>query len=173
MNFVYQHPTISALGKFIHGLTSTGVSLQLDNTVKEMMNLVDKYTENFPAHTLSGGAVPQGDVVFITGTTGAIGSSTLAELHKSPSVTRIIVLARKAIAPVSFRQKKALEERGLDPRIADSPKITLLEGDPALPNLGLGDDVLLELKSVVTHVLHIGTVEKSSQYLRLIPEPYL
>ena len=156
MNFVYQHPTVSALGKFIHDLTSTGVSRQLDNTVKEMTDLVDKYTKNFPTHEPSGGAMPQGDVVLITGTTGAIGSNTLAELYKSSGVAKIIVLARKAITPVLFRQKKALEERGLDPRIASSSKITLLEGDPALPGLGLGDDVLLELKSIVTHVLHIG-----------------
>jgi hypothetical protein len=170
MNFVYQHPTISALGKFIHDLTSAGVSQQLDTTVKEMMALVHKYTKNFPIHKPSGGAVAQGEVVLITGTTGAIGSSTLAELHKSSSIARIIVLARKAIAPVLFRQKKALEERGLDPRVANSSKITLLEGDPALPGLGLGDEVLLELMSIVTHILHIGTMTMSSRCLKLMSE---
>lgn len=170
MNFVYQHPTISALGKFIHDLTSTGVSRQLGNAVKDMKDLVGKYTKSFPAHKPFDGAAPQGDVVLITGTTGAIGSNTLAELYESPSVTRIIVLARQAVAPVSFRQKRALEERGLDPRIANSSKITLLEGDPALPGLGLGDGVLLELKSVVTHILHIGTVMRSSWCLRLISD---
>lgn len=167
MNFVYQHPTVFALGKFIHDIASTGVSQQLDNTVKEMMVLVDKYTKKFPTHKPSGGVVPQGDVVLITGTTGAIGSSTLAELYNSSGVARIIVLARKAIAPVSFRQTKALEERGLDPRITNSSKITLLEGDPALPDLGLGDGVLSELRSIVTHILHIGTIGMSSRCLEL------
>lgn len=171
MNFVYQHPTASALGKFIHDLTSTGVSRQLGNTVKGMTNLVDKYAKDFPAHNPSGGAIPQGEVVLITGTTGAIGSSTLAELYKASGVARIIVLSRKAIAPVLFRQKKALEERGLDPRIANSPKITLLEGDPALPGLGLGDDVLSELKSTITQILHIGTTMRSSWCLKLMHVP--
>ena len=49
-----------------------------------------------------------------------------------------------------------MEDRGLDSSIVDSSKITLLEGDPALPSFGLGDDVLLELKSSITHILHIG-----------------
>lgn len=173
MNFVYQHPSISALGKFIHDLTSTGVSQQLDNTVKVMMDLADKYTRNFPIHKSSGGDIPQGDVILITGTTGAVGSNTLAELYKSSSVSRIVVLARKAITPVSFRQKSALEQRGLDPRIADSSTIDLLEGDPALPGLGLGGDILLELKSVVTHILHIGMMKRSSQCPELMSEPSL
>lgn len=158
-NFVYQNPTVFALGRFIHDVTSTGVSRQLDNTVKEMMDLVEKYTKDFPAHEPVGGVVPQGYAVLITGTTGAIGSNTLAELHKSPNVTRIVVLARKSTVPISVRQKQALENRGLDSSIVDSPKTSLLEGDPALPGFGLGDDVLSELKSSITHILHIGTWE--------------
>jgi len=154
-NFVYQNPTISALGRLIYDLTSTGVSRQLDNTVKEMTDLVAKYTQDFPTHQPAGGITPEGDTVLITGTTGAIGSNTLAELYKSRNVTRIVVLARRSTMPISVRQKKALEDRGLDPSIVDSSKITLLEGDPALPGFGLGDDVLSELKSTVSHILHI------------------
>ena len=171
MNFVYHHPTVSALGKFIHDLTSTGVSRRLANAVKEMTDLADKYTKNFLTHEPPGDVVPGGDVVLITGTTGAIGSNTLAELYESSSVARIIALARKAIVPVSFRQKKALEERGLDPRIVNSSKVTLLEGDTALPGLGLGGDVLSELKSTVTHILHIGMITRSSLRPKLMLEP--
>ena len=155
-NFVYQNPTVSALGRFIHDLTSTGVSRQLDNTVKEMKDLVDKYIKDFPAHKPADGVTSQADTVLITGTTGAIGSNALAELYKSPNVAKIVVLARKSPTPISVRQRKALEDRGLDPSIVDSSKITLLEGDPALLSFGLGDDVLLELKSSITHILHIG-----------------
>ena len=100
-----------------------------------------------------------GDVILITGTTGTIGSNTLAELYESPNVTRIVVLARKSTVPISIRQRKALEDHGLDPSIADSSKISFLEGDPALPDLGLEGCVLLELTSTITHVLHIGMLE--------------
>jgi hypothetical protein len=172
MNFVYHNPTVSALGKFIHDLTSTGVSRQLDNTVKEMMELVEKYTRDFPIHRPVG-ATHHGDAVLITGTTGAIGSNTLAELYGSPNVTRIVVLARKSIVPISVRQKKALEDRGLDPSIVDSPKISFLEGDPALPNFGLEDRVLLELKSIITHVLHIGMWEGGFCVFKLTFRPII
>jgi len=155
-NFVYQNPTVSALGEFIHDLASTGVSQQLDTTVNVMTDLVGKYTQDFPSHRPAGGVMPQGDTVLVTGTTGAIGSNTLAELYKSRNITRIVVLARKSTTPVSVRQKKVLEDRGLDPSIVDSSKITLLEGDLALPGFGLGDDVLLELELTVSHILHIG-----------------
>jgi len=156
-NFVYWNPSVSALGKFIHDLTSIGVSRQMNNAVKEMTGFVDKYTKDFPAHQPAGGATSKGLTVLVTGTTGAIGSNTLAELYKSPNVTGIFVLARRSTAPIYVRQKKALEDRGLDSSIVDSSKITLLEGDPALPGFGLEDDVLLGLKSVITHILHIGT----------------
>jgi len=158
-NFVYHNPTVYALGRSIHDLTSAGVSWQLDDTVKEMTNLVDKYTKDLSAHGPTGDVTPPGDTVLITGTTGAIGSNTLAELYKSCSATRIVALARKSITPIYRRQRKALEDRGLDPSIIDSPKITLLEGDPSLPGLGLADDVFLELKSSVTHIIHIGMWE--------------
>ena len=138
MNFVYRNPTISALGKFIHDLTLTGVSHQLDNAVKEMTGLVEKYTQDFPIHK-PGDVTHHGDAVLITGTTGAIRSNTLAELYKFPNVARIVVLARRSTVPIYIRQKKALEDRGLDPSIVNSSKISWLEGDPALPSLGLED----------------------------------
>ena len=119
---------------------------------------MDKYTDEFLVHRPASGIEPRGDVVLVTGTTGAIGSNTLAELHKS-HVAKIVVLARRSTTPISVRQMKALEDRGLDPSIVDSQKIVLLEGDPALPGFGLEDDILSELKSTVTHILHIGKWE--------------
>ena len=125
-----------------------------------MTDLVDKYTKDLPARGPASGIAPPGDTVLITGTTGAIGSNTLAELCGSHNVIGIVVLARKSTVPIYNRQKKALEDRGLDPDIVDCSKITLLEGDPGLPGLGLADDVLLKLKSVVTHIVHVGMWER-------------
>ena len=70
--------------------------------------------------------------------------------------------------PITVRQKEASEDRGLDQTIIDSLKITLLEGDLTVPGLGLTEDVLLELESVVTYILHIGSSRVHS-VLRLIP----
>ena len=128
----------------------------MDNTVVEMMNFIEKYAWGFPAHRPDRGVMPQGYIVLVTGTTGAIGSNTLAKLYESPDVSRIVVLARKSTTPIFVRQKKALEDRSLDPKIIDSSKVVLLEGDPALPCFGLQGDILLELESAVAHILHVG-----------------
>lgn len=141
--------------------------------MKEMTDLVGKYAQDFPPHKPAGCTMPQGDVVLITGTTGAIGSNTLAELYKTSRIARIIVLARKSITPISVRQKKALEDRGLDPSTVDSPKITLLEGDPSLPDFGLPGDVFLELESLVTHILHIGMLQGARGASELKSHPLL
>lgn len=138
-----------------------------------MTDLVDKYTKDFPVHEPTGRVTPQGYAVLITGTTGAIGSNTLAELYKSPSVTKIVVLARRSTVPIFVRQKKALEDRGLDSSIVDSSKIALLEGDPALLGFGLGDDVISELKSNITHILHIGRWKGTFDILELTHDPSL
>lgn len=117
--------------------------------------------------------MPRGYTILITGTTGAIGSNTLTELHKTPNVTRIVVLARKSTASIFVREKKILEDRGLDSSIVDSSKITLLEGDPALPGFGLGDDVLFELKSSITDILHIGMWKGVRDVLKLTSDSSL
>ena len=132
-----------------------------------MRSLVEKYTKDFLAHQPADGVTPHGRVVLVTGTTGAIGSNTLAELYKSPYVAKIVVLARRSTTPISVRQKKGLEDRGLDPSIVDSPKIVLLEGDPALPGFGLEDDILSELRLIITHILHIGMWEGACSVLKL------
>ena len=160
VDFVYQNTTILALGKFIHEFASAGVSRQSDGAVEGMKCLVDKYAKDFPTRKPAGGVTLQEDTILVTGTTGAIGSATLAELYKSSNVVRVVVLARKSTTPISVRQRKALEDRDLDPSIIDSTKIILLEGDPGLPGFGLDDNILLELRSIITCILHIGMPEK-------------
>ena len=50
-------------------------------------------------------------------------------------------------------------DRGINPSIVDSPKTILLEGDADLPGFGLDDGALLELRSIITCILHIGMPE--------------
>ena len=47
-------------------------------------------------------------------------------------------------------------DRGLDPSVVDSPKVILLEGTVSQPKLGLTDDLYEELRTSVTHVIHIS-----------------
>lgn len=108
-------------------------------SIVDMLDMVTKYSQNFKAHQ---GSIPIStkDVVVITGSTGSIGAYVLAELIASPKVARVYALNRRSYSSNLFhRQKEALLLRGLDPVLAESPKLVLLEADLARPSFGLVD----------------------------------
>jgi Male sterility protein/Phosphopantetheine attachment site len=102
-----------------------------------MLRMVEKYCKNFGIHKPSKPS-PTGEVILVTGTTGAIGASVLSELVQSPAVRLIYAVNRRAAdcSDLSERQKRSLTTRGLDPSIVDSSKVILLEADLDLPDLG-------------------------------------
>ncbi|KDR70335.1 hypothetical protein GALMADRAFT_36789, partial [Galerina marginata CBS 339.88] len=99
-----------------------------------------------------------GDVVLVTGTTGALGSYLLAELVSNPEVSRIYALNRphsSHLWELEKRQEKSLLEKGMEANsILGSDKVKLLEADVALPRFGLGDEVYKAMRSSVTHIIH-------------------
>lgn len=110
----------------------------------DMLDMVTKYTQDFEVHSGST-PVPTEDVVIITGSTGSIGTYALAELLTSPKVVRVYAFNRKAPSRSLFeRQKEALSLRGLDPSLASSPKLVLLEIDLAQADFGLEDIGILQ-----------------------------
>jgi FlaA1/EpsC-like NDP-sugar epimerase len=145
--FVYQNPSILALTRFILNFTSELSSSTSVKTgkVEEMLNLVTKYGKDFVVH--QGSATPLMDVVLVTGTTGAIGSAVLAELAKSQNVARIFAFNRKGMITLTERQKNAFKDRGIDPILAESPKVVLVEADLARPGFGVNDELMEEVCS--------------------------
>ena len=104
--------------------------------------MVSKYVTNLHPPRL--GQVPscrsQGDVVILVGTTGAVGSHTLATLLKDGTIAHVYALNRKNVAmPLSERQAASFEERGLTDDLLTDPKLTLLEADFAVPQLGFDE----------------------------------
>lgn len=156
LNFVYEHPTISALAKYVMARAQfqEPVTGPLDPA-----SVLASYIKDFPVHTVgkevtssfsssSAGSFlypypwlitllgVQGqelshDVVLITGTTGALGSASLAKLVALKSVAKIYALNRRSKQGVAMveRQEQALISRGYDPGIAKSHKVILVEGD--------------------------------------------
>jgi aryl carrier-like protein len=121
------------------------VAIAQDSSTSSMLDMVAKYSVDFGSHVpLEPTPVDAGDVTLITGTTGAVGASVLAELVSFPAVGRIYALNRKSTDGRSLyeRQKQALEDKGLDPVIIESPKINLLEGDLIVPGFNLENTVL-------------------------------
>lgn len=145
--FVYEHPTINELGEFVANLVSPREMAQtIRSEVEQMLALVGKYSFDFPEHTPSTVLSEKrcdGDVILITGTTGSIGASTLAELLASPKVEKVYALnrAHRRGSPLITRQKLALTSQGLDGDIVFSEKLVMLEGDLGRPCLGLEESI--------------------------------
>ena len=123
--------------------------------IDDVLEMMAQYSKEFSPHTGTD-PLPPHDVVLVTGTTGTIGSNVLTQLVADPKVERVYGLNRESPIPLDTRQRIALSERGLDPSVVDSPRIVLLEGTVSQPKLGLPDDLYEELRTSVTHVIHIG-----------------
>lgn len=149
--FVYENPTINALGEFIANLVSPNELAQtIRSEVEQMLTLVEKYSSDFPEHTpsaISNKKTRGGDVVLITGTTGSIGASTLVELLESPKVAKVYALNRphRRGHPLVARQKHALTSQGLNGDLVLSEKLVILEGDLGRPCLGLEESIQREV----------------------------
>ena len=134
-----------------------GTSMDEPSTIdpaNPLLEMVDKYSKNFEDHIPSSN-FPTEETIMITGTSGSIGSSVLVECLKSPKVKHIYALNRSSADPRSA-QKAAFAKRGLDPSLVDTPKLTLLNADLASSDLGIGELLLEELRTTVTHIVHVG-----------------
>jgi hypothetical protein len=157
-DLVYQNPTISALVKW----TTRSAPSTIDEATarvqkaKEMAEVVEKYSKDFPAHIGTAMVRPEdGQVVALTGTTGGLGSTLLASLYASQDVRKVFALNRRSSKGDSLkdRQRRALLDRGLDDSLVDSEKVVLLEGDMTLPDFGLEQKVFEEVRLTLIVVL--------------------
>ena len=123
--------------------------------INDVLEMVARYSKEFTPHTGTE-PLPSRDVVLVTGTTGTIGSCVLAQLVADAKIDRVYALNREASTPLNTRQRVVLRDRGLDSLVVDSPKVVLLEGTLSLPKLGLADDLYEQLRTSITHVIHIG-----------------
>jgi hypothetical protein len=155
--FVYEHPTIDALGEFIADLVSPKEMAQIIRSeVEQMLTLVGKYSSDFPEHipsTVLSKKKRGGDVILITGTTGSVGASTLAELLESPKVEKVYALNRSHTKglPLVTRQKRAFTSQGLKGDLVLSEKLVMLEGDLGRSCLGLEESIQQEVCNKMHH----------------------
>ncbi|KAI1454970.1 hypothetical protein F4805DRAFT_460210 [Annulohypoxylon moriforme] len=119
---------------------------------------VTKYSEGFtePLSPNRPGVsqARSGLVIFITGTTGSLGSHLVEQFSLRPDVDKIVCLNRRSNKPVEERQQEAFSSRGIClPREAKA-KLWVLDTNAAKPNLGLPESEYTWLIDNVSHIIH-------------------
>lgn len=170
-SFVYDYPTINQMTSYIcRAVLNPHLDQRVDLATRgaELQAIVDKYTSDFPAHSpASGFSAPPGEVYFVTGTTGGLGSNTLAQLLEKESVVKVYAFNRPARGASSLeRHREAFVKRGLDVKLLESGKVVFVEGELSEPMFGTSEESYEEIKTSVTHIVHSGT-SKSDEHVRL------
>ncbi|KAJ8503284.1 hypothetical protein ONZ45_g10995 [Pleurotus djamor] len=164
-NLVYQYPTISKLSTFAVRFVSRANSGALDEddlelAAQNMKDMVETYSANFPARRTQSSAETStsgvGEVFLVTGTTGSLGASLLADILKASSTSKVFALNRpgRGTSTLVERQTTALKTIGLDPSdVMSSSRLVLVEADMADANAGLTSVLGEEIRASVTHII--------------------
>jgi hypothetical protein len=158
-NIVFSFPTIKQLAAHIVTLVLHGSTVDVASAAASAKDAINKMIEKYSVGLgdlvvpSGGGQSTAGAVVLLTGSTGGLGSHLLESLLSSTDVRKVYAYNRvsRASANILERQKDAFEDRGLDDSLLCSEKLVLVEGDSALPKLGLEDSLFEE----VTYMLLI------------------
>lgn len=146
-NFVFSHPTIKQLSTRVVELVR-GDPGEIESPSATIEKMIEKYSVGLGPICRSDEAVSDHAVVLLTGSTGGLGSFILEALLKHPRVRKIYAYNRPSKNPVTVekRQEDAFDDKGLDTKILNSEKLVYLEGDSALPTLGLSIELYNEVR---------------------------
>jgi Male sterility protein len=155
-DFVFSFPTIKQLATHIAVLVLHGNAVDVAGiaSAKDAINkMIDKYSVGLGDLVVSNVQSSAGAVVLLTGSTGGLGSHLLESLLSNADVRKVYAYNRpsKTSASILDRQKGAFVDRGLDSALLCLEKLVFVEGDSALPKLGLQDSLFEE----VTYLLQI------------------
>jgi hypothetical protein len=154
-NVVYDHPSISALVKFILSKISGSSQPQAipeDDVTTRVRRSVEKFTKGLaPRSVQVGGSKYEddGEYVVVTGTTGSLGSFLVDQLLDRPGVKRIYCFNRKTDSDTTQRQLTGFKDRGLDPvklEKALGDRVTMHDVDLSQTRLGLSESDYEEVR---------------------------
>lgn len=92
--------------------------------------------------------------VFVTGSTGTIGSELVPRLLADRSASLTLLLRARDDAELQVRLAGMLAYWGMVPGDERAARLRALRGDISLPQFGLGEKVFAELAATTTHVVH-------------------
>ncbi|KAL9120345.1 MAG: hypothetical protein Q9187_003101 [Circinaria calcarea] len=167
-------PLNVVLSKYLIDLRK-GRGTESEDEVQLMKNLVTEYS-HFPtaigeqSHDSLGetkGSPIKGEVVVLTGATGALGAHILDQLRSVASVSSIICLVRAADPAAAYtRVNKSLLQRQKAGLAFSDPKVSCVITKLGKPNLGLPSDAYSRLKREVTVIIHAAWAVNFSMHLR-------
>lgn len=148
-NIVFSHPTIKQLSAHVAQLVS-GADAGPASATSAIETMIDKYSSGLTdtPKPISEDAASAGvHVVLLTGTTGGLGSCMLETLLKDQSVERVYAYNRPARGTMTIRdrQRDAFLDKGFELQLLQSDRLVYLEGDGALPKLGLSNEAYEEV----------------------------
>jgi hypothetical protein len=116
--------------------------------IQDMEAMVAKYSSNFLEDNinLSLRAYSE-ETILLIGSTGALGTSILAQLVKMTTVTRIYAVNRPDPRGASLKDRQAmsLRQRGYDATVLESGKVVCVEGRLETPGFGISPDTFNEV----------------------------
>ncbi|KAG6906942.1 putative NRPS-like protein biosynthetic cluster [Tephrocybe rancida] len=157
-NTVYTYPSIEALITFLVKLVADPDGFKGANDGKALIEaMIEKYSAGLESSTSSAKpfVAPKRKVVLLTGSTGNLGSQILADLLLDPSVERVYALNRaSAGASMLDRHNVRFEDKALNVDLLQSDRLVFVEGDTALPGLGLQEELYDEIRNSVSVIIH-------------------
>jgi len=135
-NTVYSYPTIEGLTSFLVALVSNPEGFTDEKSRKVLIEeMVEKYSADLD------GTPRAKKVVLLTGSTGNLGSQILASLLQDENVKRVYALGRPSSGSTSMlkRHQERFKDKALDTSLLASERLVFVEGDTALPSLGVSE----------------------------------
>ncbi|KAK2002086.1 male sterility protein [Colletotrichum falcatum] len=150
---VFDHPSVSKLSAYLHGLGTGGEAAGAPQVTieSEMRELIDKYGDFSPIEP-----APRSSVA-VTGATGSLGAHIVARLAAEPAVKTIYCFTRAGSdADAARRVKSSLIQRRLYHALPASSrrKLVALAADLADAGLGLGEEAYARVRRDLRLVIH-------------------
>lgn len=156
VRLVYGNPSIKQLSIVYHDLMNrvkNKASSPIEVQIKQMKRLRNKYDAKLPRnlHKPYDQFPTDGNVVMLTGSTGALGSYLLEGLLQMKNVKRVYCLNRGK--NVAERQRDTNEQRGLQTSWLEH-RVSFLTVDLSKRSFGLDVEQYDEMLQQVTHIIH-------------------
>ncbi|KAH7401932.1 hypothetical protein DE146DRAFT_692008 [Phaeosphaeria sp. MPI-PUGE-AT-0046c] len=160
MSIIEDCGTIRRLTEYVLRKRHGEADVKDDDEDELMLDLVKQYG-SFDAETPSAmqngdSEKSRGEVIVLTGATGALGAHILDLLLKSEKVNTVYCLVRGADEQAATeRVSKALQQRGLTANL-DTCKVTIVQAQLSNAHLGLSDDLYNHLAKEATSIIHVA-----------------